>query len=106
VAALPPGPARIVLDDRGRGLSVLAELAERLDGRKLVDVAPLVRLPDVQRLGYLLDAVGQCEVAAPLAEWLTTKQPRAVLLRPREGTDAEADPRWHVVPNAEIEADI
>lgn len=86
--------------------TVLAELAERLDARKLVDVAPLVRLPDVQRLGYLLDAVGQSEVAAPLAEWLATKQPRAVLLRPGEGTDAEADPRWHVAPNVELEVDV
>lgn len=86
--------------------TVLAELAERLDARRLVDVAPLVRLPDVQRLGYLLDAVGQSEVAAPLAEWLATKQPRAVLLRPGESTDAGADPRWRVVPNAELEVDI
>ncbi len=38
--------------------TVLVELAERLDERKLVDVAPLVRLPDVQRLGYLLDVNG------------------------------------------------
>lgn len=86
--------------------TVLAELAERLDARKLVDVAPLVRLPDVQRLGYLLDAVGQSEVAAPLAEWLATKQPRAVLLRPGKGTDAEADLRWHIVPNVELEVDV
>lgn len=49
---------------------MLAELAERLDARKLLDVAPLVRVPDVQRLGCLLDAVGQGEVTAPLAEWL------------------------------------
>lgn len=31
--------------------TVLAALAEPLDAHKLVDVAPLVRLPDVQRLG-------------------------------------------------------
>jgi len=86
--------------------TVLAELAERLDARKLVDVAPLVRLPDVQRLGYLLDAVGQSEVAAPLAEWVAKKQPRAVPLQAGEAANAEADPRWRVVPNAELEVDI
>lgn len=86
--------------------TVLAELAERLDARKLVDVAPLVRIPDVQRLGYLLDAVGQGEVAAPLAEWLAKAQPRAVLLQPGQGGDVGADPRWHVVPNAELEVDV
>jgi hypothetical protein len=86
--------------------TVLAELAERLDARKLAAVAPLVRLPDVQRLGYLLDAVGQGELAAPLAEWLATRQPRAVLLQPGEGADAGVDTRWHVVPNAGLEADV
>jgi len=86
--------------------TVLAELAERLDARKLVAVAPLVRLPEVQRLGFLLEAVGQSELATPLAEWLATKQPRAVLLQPGEAAGGEADPRWHVVPNAELEVDV
>ncbi len=86
--------------------TVLAELAERLDARTLVDVAPLVRLPDVQRLGFLLDAVGQSELSTPLAEWLATKQPRAVLLRQGEATDVEADPKWRVVPNTELEVDV
>lgn len=86
--------------------TVLAELAESLDARKLVDVASLVRLTDVQRLGYLLDSVGQSELAAPLAEWLGGKQYRAVLLQPGEEEDAEVDPRWRVVPNAELEVDV
>lgn len=89
----------------GNAATVLAELAGRLDARKLAAVAPLVRLPDVQRLGYLLDAVGQREVAAPLAEWLATRRPRAVLLQPGESAGAEVDPRWHVVPNVEMEVD-
>lgn len=86
--------------------TVLAELAERLDGHKLVTIAPLVRLPDVQRLGYLLDAVGQRELASPLAEWLATRHPRAVLLQPGEAANAEADPRWRVVPNTDVEVDV
>ncbi len=90
----------------GNAATVLAELAERLDARKLVDIAPIVRLPDVQRLGFMLDAVGQSEIAAPLAEWLAKKQPRAVLLEPGEGVDGDVDPRWHVVPNSELEMDV
>jgi len=86
--------------------TVLAELAERLDARKLVGVAPLVRLPDVQRLGFLLDAVGQSELVGPLAEWLAKKQPRSVLLEPREAAKGELDARWHVVPNVELEVDV
>ena len=86
--------------------TVLAELAERLDQQSLVGIAPLVRLPDVQRLGYLLDAVGQDKVAAPLASWLACQGPRIVPLHPGGGTDAEPDPRWHVVPNVELELDV
>lgn len=86
--------------------TVLAELAERLDARKLVAVAPLVRLPDVQRLGFLLDAVGQAELARPLAEWLAARHPRAVPLQAGKAADGEADPRWRVVLNAELEVDV
>ncbi len=34
--------------------TILSELAEKLDSGMLVEIAPHVRLPDVQRLGYLL----------------------------------------------------
>jgi predicted transcriptional regulator of viral defense system len=86
--------------------TVLAELAERMDARALVDVAPLVRVPDVQRLGYLVEAVGDSALAEPLAGWLRNQRPRAVLLRPREPVDTEADKRWHIIPNADLEIDL
>jgi len=86
--------------------TVLFELAERLDARALVTIAPLFRLPCVQRLGYLLDAVGQGEVAAPLAEWLAGKQVRAVPLQPGEPAEVVLDRRWHVLPNVEVEVDV
>lgn len=86
--------------------TVLSELAERLDARALVSIAPLVRLPDVQRLGFLLDVVGQGEVASPLAEWLAGQEPRAVPLYPGEPADVEPNRRWHVLPNIELEADV
>ena len=47
--------------------TVLAELAERLDADALVGLAPLVCVPDVQRLGYLLEAVGKHRLASPCA---------------------------------------
>jgi len=90
----------------GNVATVLAELAERLDPRSLVDIAPLVRIPDVQRLGYLLDAVGQPQLAAPLASWLDHQKPRAVPLRPCATAGAKPDPRWRVVPNVELEVDV
>lgn len=85
--------------------TVLAELAEHIDGRALVGIAHLVKLPDVQRLGYLLDAVGESNRAASLAEWLKTRNPRAIPLLPGQPACAGADERWHVRPNAELEID-
>jgi predicted transcriptional regulator of viral defense system len=86
--------------------TVLSELAERLDPRALVAAAPLVRLPDVQRLGYLLDATGQGATATLLAGWLAAQGPRAVLLVPGEAGEGVLDRRWQVLANVEVEADI
>ena len=86
--------------------TVLAELADRLDGQALAALAPMVRLPDVQRLGYLLDAVGENRVADPLALWLVEQQPRAVLLCPDESVAVGVDRRWHVRPNVKLEPDL
>jgi predicted transcriptional regulator of viral defense system len=85
---------------------VLSELAEHLDGETLVKVAPLVRLPDVQRLGYLLDAIVEVEVADQLAGWLQERKPRPVPLHPGEPKGANADNRWHVRPNVDLELDL
>lgn len=87
--------------------TVLHELAVRLSADALIAIAPIVRLPDVQRLGYLLDAVGHGDIAAPLFKWLVPRQPRAVLLLSGgEHTDVIPDHRWRVLPNVEIEVDI
>lgn len=86
--------------------TVLSELAEFLDAQGIVAIAPLVRLPDVQRLGYLLDAVGQSNVAAPLAKWLAGRKPGAVTLHPGVSADVDLDRRWHILPNVELEVDV
>jgi predicted transcriptional regulator of viral defense system len=82
----------------GNIVTVLGELVERVDGQALVKLAHLVKLPDVQRLGYLLDAVGDRELAAPLAGWLKTRHPRVVPLLPGEPAAAGIDDRWRIRP--------
>jgi len=86
--------------------TVLTELAERIDARALVSIASMVRLPDVQRLGYLLDAVGEGDLAAPLATWLASRRFRAIRLRPGEPANVEIDERWRVLPNVELEVEV
>jgi len=65
-----------------------------------------VRLSDVKRLGYLLDAVGEGDLAAPLAEWLKTQHRRVVPLLPGEPAQGKIDERWHVQSNAELELEL
>jgi len=84
---------------------VLSELSDHLDAQSLVSIAPLVRLPDVQRLGYLLDAVGQGALAKPLAEWLAGRKLRAVRLYPGKPGNVDLDQQWHIIPNTELEID-
>jgi hypothetical protein len=86
--------------------TVLAELAERLDVDALVALAQLVRIPDVQRPGYLLEAVGEHRPANPLADWLRTRSPRVVPLRPGSPTEMASDRRWLAIPNEELDVDL
>ena len=57
--------------------------------------------------GRLLDLVEQPSLAQPLAEWLQQRRFRPVPLRTgwRLGEEA-ADPRWRVIPNDVVEADL
>ena len=86
--------------------TILDELGEQLDSEVLVQLAPLYKLPDVQRLGYLLDQVGHRQLAAPLRQWLKGRRYRAVPLRSGwEVRDRSPDSRWRVIPNEEVEVD-
>ena len=86
--------------------TVLSELAERVDAEALVVLAPLMRLPDVQRLGFLLDSVGESELAEPLASWLRDRCPRTVLLRPGGPDSGVHSSRWHVKANEDLEPEL
>lgn len=87
--------------------TVLSELAEKLNPKELLKLAPLFKLSDVQRLGYLLDLVNQDALADPLAIWLNRRRKRHVLLRAgAEAKNKKADNRWRVVLNEVVEADL
>ncbi len=86
--------------------TVLGELAEAMSSQSLQKLADSVRVPEVQRLGYLLDTVARSELSDPLADWLKQRPRRAVRLRPdgRKRT-RNLDRRWHILPNETIEVD-
>jgi predicted transcriptional regulator of viral defense system len=91
----------------GNVATVLVELAERIDPAELARVAAKARHPEAQRLGYLLERLGLEKAAAPLAELVASRRRRPVLLRPDQDAGGLAhDPRWYVIPNEEVTADL
>jgi predicted transcriptional regulator of viral defense system len=90
----------------GNVATVLAELSEKLDPAALAKLADSYAVPDVQRMGYLLEQLGEQELAKPLAEWLAKHRYRQVPLVPGmpQGRHS-ADPKWRVRPNARVEVD-
>ena len=87
--------------------TVLSELAEKMDPARLADVAAQTESAHVQRLGYLLDLVGQTALAAPLAAWVEKHAAKTYRLRPDlPATDGEPSRRWHLVVNENVEADL
>ncbi len=91
----------------GNVATVLSELAEKLDAKRLLAVARKdVEIAHVQRLGLLLDSVGAASAAKRMAAWVSAQRPRRVLLRPGSRSPIrQEDPRWRVDVNEQVEID-
>ncbi len=91
----------------GNIATVLSELAEKIEGQRLVEVAKQGgELSSAQRLGHILDQVGVGALGAPLAKWVADQRPRFVPLRPDRSTRRAAkDSRWRVLVNEKVEAE-
>ncbi len=87
--------------------TVLAELGERLDSSRLGSIAQLSPRPWAQRLGFLLDQVGESERGDALAAFVAAEVTETALLSPRDGKDgARREPRWKLLVNTELESDL
>lgn len=87
--------------------TVLAELAEKLDGQKLVSLVERLPTAWAQRLGYLLELVGASRLAEPLADCIDMKRPVRTPLLPSAGIKgARYDGRWRLFVNIEVEAEV
>jgi predicted transcriptional regulator of viral defense system len=87
--------------------TILRELGEKISPDRLaalVDSGAEVAV--LQRLGWLLDYTGWGEKTGPLADKLRGKQTLWRPMRTDLPKDGPRDPRWRVVVNAEIEADL
>ncbi|MBN1334909.1 MAG: type IV toxin-antitoxin system AbiEi family antitoxin [Deltaproteobacteria bacterium] len=87
--------------------TVLTELAEILDARKLAEEIPRSPLPWTQRLGFLLESVGAPRLAAPLAAHVERHAREYAPLRPgRPAEGASRDARWRLLLNEAVEPDL
>ena len=87
--------------------TVLAELAEKIDAGKLQKLAELSPIAWVQRLGYLLDLVGNKDKAQGIAEYVMEKRPVRTPLAPAiSSMGAKMDSRWRVFVNTKVEPDL
>ena len=88
-------------------VTVLSELADRLDARRLRSIAECGKeWPVIQRLGYLLDRIGRCELGRGLAAIILARKPGLVRLDPtgpRSG--GRRNTRWSVLVNTNLEAE-
>jgi predicted transcriptional regulator of viral defense system len=89
--------------------TVLAELAEenQLQPRRLAEAAEHFSLAAVRRLGFLLDTIGQADLADVLHE--RAEQHRhfpADVLAPTSPVAGEVDARWRLRVNTDVEADL
>ena len=87
--------------------TVLAELGESIDPDHLQGVARSARVPDVQRLGYLLDRGQLPEHADRLVGVLSTRPHRRIPLHPGlEDPGVQAERHFRVAPNVIVEPDL
>jgi predicted transcriptional regulator of viral defense system len=87
--------------------TLLSELAERIDGQKLVAAADTAPVPWAQRLGHLLELVGAAEKAAALKAHIKSAARQTVPLLPGASTEnASSAPDWKLAVNAEVEAEL
>ena len=86
--------------------TVLAELAEEIAAKKLLEAAKISPLGWSQRLGYLLEIVEQPELAGALAPFVE-KHARSYtpLRRAKDVAGAERNPKWKLHINVDVEPD-
>ncbi len=87
--------------------TVLSELAERIDPKKLLAAAETAPLPWAQRLGYLLVRAGAGEKAAPLKTYVRDRAHESTSLLPKAPRGkAVRDEDWKLFVNVQVQVDL
>jgi predicted transcriptional regulator of viral defense system len=87
--------------------TVLSELAEKIDAKRLIETAQFSPIAWTQRLGYLFDTLGETEKADRLAAYVREKDPaRAPLIPALTTKGSRSNRRWQLLVNGTVEADL
>jgi predicted transcriptional regulator of viral defense system len=87
--------------------TILSEMAELIDPDKLVLAARTAPVAWSQRLGHLLDQSGAADRTAALKEYVKDAARQTVPLLPGAADKgALRDPKWKVLVNADVEAEL
>ncbi len=91
-----------------RVVTVLHELAESVDAKKLVELTHVfAESAWVQRLGYLLDKLSYTELAQALYEHLGSIKSRMIPLVPYLSVNnAQKNKKWRILVNTLVESDL
>ena len=88
-------------------LTVLSELAEKIDATQLLEAAAFSPTAWTQRLGYLFERLGKEEKANILAAYIGERKPVRTPLVPGFTTKgSKSNARWRLFINSHLEADI
>ena len=90
-------------------LTILIELAEKMDVEKLAQLTKINKETAwVQRLGYMLDVIGEKRLSSILHEKLKNAgaRKRSLLTDKHFSKNAQVDKKWKIVVNAKLEADL
>lgn len=86
---------------------IAMELSEKLDNTALVETAEYYPMPVIQRVGYLLDVIGQENLSNNLAELIQARNTVYSFLNPAESRERiNKNVRWKLFINEELEFDL
>ena len=87
--------------------TILTQLIEHLDSDKIVAVAELSPMAWAQRLGYLLNLIGESGKAEKLAKYIRQKNPVPTpLFRALPFKGVTKDPHWQIIINGDVEVEF
>ncbi len=87
--------------------TTLTELSEKIEVKRLIEIAELSPIAWVQRLGYLFDRIGEQEKASVLTDYLIKKHPSPTALIPTiTMKGSKKDDRWQIFVNADVESEV